>query len=73
MRIIGVIDPLDARSCYPMSKRASETLCSCFAKQYSIKSVIVRPSHVYGPTARAGDSRAITEFKTAQQLVKILL
>ncbi|MGN0779569.1 MAG: NAD-dependent epimerase/dehydratase family protein [Aristaeellaceae bacterium] len=56
------IDPLNPRSCYPMSKRAAETLCVSFLKEYGTDSVIVRPGHIYGPTANKNDNRAATQF-----------
>lgn len=58
----GYIDILNFRSCYPSSKRATETLCSAYYKEYGIESVIVRPGHVYGPTATNEDTRAATQF-----------
>lgn len=58
----GFVDLLDPRSCYPSSKRAAETLCAAYGKQYSVDTVIVRPGHVYGPTATEGDNRASSQF-----------
>ncbi len=57
-----LVDPLSARSCYPNSKRACETLCAAYASEYGVDSVIARPGHVWGPTATAADSRAHAEF-----------
>ena len=39
------IDALDPRSCYPISKRLAENLCACYAAEYGVESVIVRPGH----------------------------
>lgn len=58
----GHVDILNVRSCYPMSKRAAETLCVCYWEEYGIDSVIVRPGHVYGPTASEHDNRIASEF-----------
>lgn len=58
----GFIDPIAARSCYPISKLAAETLCICFLKQYGVETVIVRPSHIYGPTSLKSDTRAVSTF-----------
>lgn len=58
----GFVDILTPRACYPSSKRAAETLCAAYAQQYGVDAVIVRPGHVYGPTATAADSRASTQF-----------
>jgi len=58
----GYVNPMDVRSCYPSSKRAAETLCVSFASQYNVDVVVARPSHVYGPSMRSSDSRAISAF-----------
>lgn len=58
----GYVNPLDARSCYPNSKRLGETLCVAYLKQYQVSSVIVRPCHVYGPYTTRRDNRASTQF-----------
>ncbi len=58
----GFVDLLNPRACYPSSKRAAETLCAAYAAEYGVEAVIVRPGHVYGPTATAGDNRASSQF-----------
>ncbi|MGM9903591.1 hypothetical protein A5844_002297 [Enterococcus sp. 10A9_DIV0425] len=58
----GYIDLLNPRSSYPMGKRAAETLCISYLKEYQVKSVIVRPGHIYGPSAKKGDSRVSSAF-----------
>lgn len=58
----GYVDPTQARSCYPASKRAAETLCVSYTKQYGLDTVIVRPCHTYGPNATKADNRANTQF-----------
>lgn len=58
----GFVDILNPRACYPSSKRAAETLCSAYRKEYGIDAVIVRPGHVYGPTVTDNDSRASSQF-----------
>lgn len=58
----GFVDLLNARSCYPMGKRAAETLCASYAAEFGIDYVIARPGHIYGPTARADDSRISSDF-----------
>lgn len=58
----GFVDLLDPRSCYPSSKRAAETLCAAYSSQYGVDAVIVRPGHIYGPTATAEDNRASSQF-----------
>lgn len=59
---LGYVDILSARSSYPSSKRAAETLCVSYAEEYGIDTVIVRPGHIYGPTIKQSDSRASALF-----------
>lgn len=58
----GFVDILNPRACYPSSKRAAETLCAAYAQEYGVDTVIVRPGHVYGPTATEADTRASSQF-----------
>jgi len=58
----GFIDILNPRACYPLSKKAAETLCISYKKEYGLDVVIVRPGHVYGPTMSDTDSRASAQF-----------
>lgn len=58
----GYIDVLNTRSCYPISKRAAETLCVSYSAEYGVSTVIVRPGHIYGPTAAPTDNRISSEF-----------
>lgn len=58
----GYIDPTTVRACYPSAKRASETLCVCYAHQFDIEVSIARPSHVYGPYFTESDNRVYAQF-----------
>lgn len=58
----GYVEPTSARSCYPNSKRAAETLCVSFCAEYSLDIVIVRPCHTYGPCITKNDNRANVQF-----------
>ena len=53
----GYIDLLNARNSYSVGKRAAETLCASYYDEYGIDSVIIRPGHIYGPTAVESDNR----------------
>ena len=53
----GYIDLLNPRNSYSVGKRAAEALCASYACEYGVESVIVRPGHIYGPTASPFDSR----------------
>ena len=48
----GYIDLLNPRSSYSMGKRAAETMCISYAKDYNLHVTIARPGHIYGPTER---------------------
>lgn len=56
------IDILNPRACYPSEKRACETLCACYMKEYGVSVKIVRPGHIYGPGMTNEDSRASAQF-----------
>lgn len=58
----GFIDILNPRNAYASAKRASETLCASYYKQYGVDYTIVRPGHIYGPTASRTDSRVGSAF-----------
>ena len=58
----GTVDILSPRSCYPSAKRAAETLCVSYIKEYGTDVVIARPGHIYGPTASSGDNRVSSSF-----------
>ena len=58
----GFVDLLQPRSCYPSAKRACETLCISYLEEYGVCSMIVRPGHVFGPTAARADNRISSSF-----------
>ena len=58
----GRIDSMNPRSCYPESKRAAETLCASYARQYGVDAVVARLSYVYGPTLSDANTRADAQF-----------
>lgn len=61
----GYIDLLNPRNSYSVGKRAAETLCASYAAQYGVESVIVRPGHIYGPTASPQDNRVASAWAYA--------
>ena len=61
----GFVDLLNPRNAYAMGKRASETLCVSYAAEYGVETVIVRPGHIYGPTASSEDSRVSSAWAYA--------
>ena len=58
----GKVDPMNPRSCYPESKRAAETLCASYVRQYGVDAVVARLSYVYGPTLSDANTRADAQF-----------
>lgn len=58
----GSIDINVIRSSYSEAKRASEVLCRSYSSEYGVDTVIVRPGHIYGPTASPRDKRISSEF-----------
>lgn len=58
----GYVNPLNLRSCYTSSKRATETLCISYSSQYGIDVSIARPCHTYGPNFTESDTRVYAQF-----------
>jgi UDP-glucuronate decarboxylase len=58
----GNVNPIGPRSCYDEGKRASETLCSDFRKQYKVESTIVRIFNTYGARMSKDDGRVVSNF-----------
>ena len=61
----GYIDLLNPRNSYSIGKRAAETLSSSYYDEYGVDSVIVRPGHIYGPTAAESDNRVSSAWAYA--------
>lgn len=58
----GSVDINQTRASYPEAKRASEVLCRSYSSEYGVDTVMVRPGHIYGPTASARDQRVSSVF-----------
>ena len=58
----GYIDILNSRNSYSVGKRAAETLCCSYTDEFQTDTVIVRPGHIYGPTASKNDIRVSSEW-----------
>ena len=58
----GSVNINTIRSSYSEAKRASEVLCKAYSSEYALDTVIVRPGHIYGPTASPKDKRISSEF-----------
>lgn len=70
----GYQDTLDVFASYVESKRACETLCGSYYRQFGVDVVIARISHTYGPTANLDDGRSFNSFiRAARQGDDIVL
>lgn len=58
----GFVDILNPRSSYSIGKRAAESLCASYRAEYDSDFVVVRPGHIYGPTASVNDNRVSSQF-----------
>lgn len=61
----GYIDLLNPRSSYSVGKQAAETLCVSYSEEYDLETVIIRPGHIYGPTAAKTDNRVASQWSYA--------
>lgn len=60
--VFGTCDINTVRASYYEAKRASEVLCRSYASEYGVHTVMVRPGHIYGPTASPRDQRVSSDF-----------
>lgn len=58
----GNVNPIGIRSCYDEGKRAAETLCFDYKRQYGLDSRVVRIFNTYGPNMAIGDGRVVSNF-----------
>lgn len=58
----GIINSCNPRSCYPISKKACETLCISYGRQHNIPISIGRLAYIYGPGMKKEDSKVAALF-----------
>lgn len=58
----GNVNPIGIRSCYDEGKRAAETLCFDYKRQYKVDARIIRIFNTYGPNMAMGDGRVVSNF-----------
>jgi UDP-glucuronate decarboxylase len=58
----GNVNPVGIRSCYDESKRAGETLCMDYVRQFKLSIKIVRIFNTYGPNMAPDDGRVVSNF-----------
>jgi UDP-glucuronate decarboxylase len=58
----GNVNPIGIRSCYDEGKRAAETLCFDYRRQYNLDTRVIRIFNTYGPNMAVGDGRVVSNF-----------
>lgn len=58
----GNVNPIGVRSCYDEGKRAAETLCFDYMRQFNVDSRVIRIFNTYGPNMAVGDGRVVSNF-----------
>jgi UDP-glucuronate decarboxylase len=58
----GNVNPIGIRSCYDEGKRAAETLCFDYRRQYGIDARVIRIFNTYGPNMESDDGRVVSNF-----------
>jgi len=58
----GNVNPIGVRSCYDEGKRAAETLCFDYRRQYGLDTRVIRIFNTYGPNMAHDDGRVVSNF-----------
>lgn len=58
----GNVNPIGIRSCYDEGKRAAETLCFDYKRQFDMDVRVIRIFNTYGPRMAVGDGRVVSNF-----------
>ena len=58
----GNVNTIGIRSCYDEGKRAAETLCVDYRREYGVDARLVRIFNTYGPNMHPQDGRVISNF-----------
>ena len=58
----GNVNPIGVRSCYDEGKRAAETLCFDYKRQFNLDARVIRIFNTYGPNMSIGDGRVVSNF-----------
>lgn len=58
----GNVNPIGIRSCYDEGKRAAETLCFDYKRQFSVDTRVIRIFNTYGPKMQINDGRVVSNF-----------
>jgi len=58
----GNVNPVGIRSCYDEGKRAAETLCFDYKRQFGVDARVIRIFNTYGPNMAVDDGRVVSNF-----------
>lgn len=58
----GAVNTIGPRACYDEGKRAAETLCFDYHRQYGVEIKVVRIFNTYGPNMDPQDGRVVSNF-----------
>lgn len=58
----GNVNPIGIRSCYDEGKRAAETICFDYKRQFGIDVRVIRIFNTYGPHMSVDDGRVVSNF-----------
>ncbi len=58
----GNVNPIGIRSCYDEGKRAAETLCFDYKRQFGLDTRVNRIFNTYGPNMSRDDGRVVSNF-----------
>jgi UDP-glucuronate decarboxylase len=58
----GNVNPIGIRSCYDEGKRAAETVCFDYKRQYNLDVRVLRIFNTYGPNMSVDDGRVVSNF-----------
>ena len=58
----GNVNPIGIRSCYDEGKRAAETLCFDYKRQFEVDTRVIRIFNTYGPNMAIDDGRVVSNF-----------
>jgi len=58
----GNVNPVGIRSCYDEGKRAAETLCFDYKRQFGLDCRVIRIFNTYGPNMAISDGRVVSNF-----------
>jgi UDP-glucuronate decarboxylase len=68
----GNVNSIGPRACYDEGKRASETICFDYIRQFGLDARVVRIFNTYGPNMAVGDGRVVSNFIVQSLLNKDL-